>query len=66
MMAIDNSLHCIAEIAKQVPSVRNLNGIRRPLANAISISPGAIARDDLNARIFAQPTSDCLCLPIRQ
>jgi hypothetical protein len=66
MVAIDNGLHCIPEIAKQVPSVRNLNGIRRPLANAISISSGAIARDDLNAGILAQPVGDCLGLPVRQ
>ena len=64
MVAIDNGPHCIPEIAQQVPAIRNLNRLRRPLANAISVSSGAIARDDLNAGIFAQPASDRLCLPV--
>ena len=66
MVAIDNGLHCIPEIAKQVPAIRNLNRIRCALANAICIGSRAIARDDLNAGILAQPVGDCLCLPVRQ
>jgi hypothetical protein len=42
------------QVANQVPSVLNLNG------NAISMSSGAIARDNLNAGILAQPAGDCL------
>lgn len=55
---IGDSLDGIAEIAEQVPSVGDLDDARRTLTNAVSINAGSIARNDLDARLIAQPSGN--------
>jgi len=46
---IGEALHCIAEIAEQVPSVGDLDGVGRTLTNAVGISASTVSGDDLDA-----------------
>jgi len=56
----------VAEVAQKVPAVRDLDGLGRAAANAVVVSTGAVARDDVDARMVAQPCPDRLRLAARQ
>ncbi len=52
------ALNSLPEVAEQVPSIRDLDGVRGTLANAVAVDAGAIARDNLDARMLAKPRGD--------
>ena len=66
MVAIDNATNGVAEIAQQVPAIRNLDRLRRALADAVCIGTGAIACDHLDARVLSKPCGERLSLPVRK
>src|SRR3954451_1696978 len=55
MVPVDHRLDRLAEIAQQVPAIRDLNSIGCALPNAVSISTGTIPGDDRDAGVLAQP-----------
>ncbi len=59
---IDKRLHGVPEITWQVPAVRDLNGIRGTVPGGIGA--GAVACDDLDTRMLAQPSCESLGLPV--
>jgi hypothetical protein len=51
----EDLLQRVAAVPQQVPSVRDLRGVRRPGPDAVGVGPGAVAGDDLDAGAGAQP-----------
>jgi hypothetical protein len=66
MLAVNNGANRITQVAQQVPPVGDLNGIRRPLAGAVCVGAGAIAGNDLNTGMAAQPCGQAFGLSIGQ
>ena len=66
MLTIDDGLNGVTEVAQQVPTVSNLNRVRRPLADTVGIGAGTVARDNLDTGVLAKPRSQCFGLPIGQ
>ena len=66
MVAIDNGTDGIAEIAQQMPAIGYLDRFRRALPDPVRVGTGAVACDDLDAGMLAQPISKGFGLPIRQ
>ena len=54
-MPVTQGLDSLAEVAEQVPSIGDLDGIRGTLPDAIGVGAGMIAGDDLDARPVPQP-----------
>ncbi len=65
-MAIDQSLHRIAEIAEKVPAVGDLDGDRRPVSGSFRIGSGSVANDDLDPGMLLEPLGDYFRRPIRK
>jgi hypothetical protein len=63
---VDEALHGVTKVAEQVPSVGDLNGIRRTLPDPVGISARPITGNDLHARMLAQPGGDGCGFPIGQ
>jgi hypothetical protein len=55
---VTEGLDSLSEVAEQMPSVSNLNGAWRALADPVGIGAGAIAGDDLDAGTILQPGGD--------
>jgi hypothetical protein len=53
MLTIDYGLNGITEVAQQVPTVSNLNRVRRPLADSVGVGAGTVTRDNLNTGVLA-------------
>jgi hypothetical protein len=49
-----------------VPTVSDLNRVRRPLAGSVGVGAGAIARDNLDTGVLAKPRGQRFSLSIRQ
>ena len=64
MVAIDDSPHSIAEIARQVPAVRHLDRLRRALADPVGVGARTVARDDLDPGTLAKPLRQRLSLAV--
>ncbi len=65
-MAVDQSLHRIAEIAEKVPAIGNLQGSGCPVPSAFCIGTGSVANDDLDPGMLFEPLGDGVRRPIRQ
>ncbi len=65
-MAVDQSLHGVAEIAEKVPAVGDLDGGRRPVSSSFRIGSGSVANDDLDPGMLLEPLGDCFRRPIRK
>ena len=63
---VGKALHSVTEVPKQVPTVGDLDSIRRTPPDPIGISASPITRDDLHARTFAQPGGHRCGFPIGQ
>lgn len=63
---IDDGQEGIMEITDQMPSIRDLDGCWGTLPNAVGIGSCAIAGDNLNAGMIAEPRRECAALPIGQ
>ena len=66
MVTINDGADSIAKISQQVPSVRNLHGLRCTLTNTIGVSTSAIACDHLYTRMLTKPRGERLGLPVRE
>jgi hypothetical protein len=66
MMVIEHTAQRITAVAQQMPSVGDLNGLRRPLAGAVGVGAGPIADDDLDRWMIPQPRGQGLALPVGQ
>lgn len=62
MMPVDHRPQRIAQIAQQMPAVRDLDRRWR----AVGVSPRAVTGDDLDTRVRPEPSGQGLGLPIRQ
>jgi hypothetical protein len=56
----------IAEVAQQMPPVRDLDSLWRSLPDAVGVDAGAIARDDLHTWVPLQPRRKALGPAVRQ
>ena len=63
---VGEALHGVTEVAEQVPSVGDLDSIRRTLPDPVGIGARPITGDDLHARMLAQPRRDGCGFPIGQ
>jgi hypothetical protein len=63
---VGKSLHGISEIAKQMPPISNLDHARRTLTNAVRINAGAVAGDNLDTWVIAQPSGHRCGVAVRQ
>src|SRR5215208_3728967 len=65
-MAVEDTLSGLAPVRKQVPTICYMYRLWSALAPADGVPLAAIARDDLNSRIFFEPAGERLCLSVRQ
>jgi hypothetical protein len=65
-VAEQEALQRVAHICEPVPAVGDLDGVGRALARAVGIDGGAVARDDLDARVRRQPGGERLRRPVGQ
>ena len=65
-MGIEHLIEHLREILDQVKTIRHLNRRRRPLSCAIFIGFGAVSRDDLHARVGAEPLGERVGVSIIQ
>ncbi|GBQ51424.1 hypothetical protein AA0498_1470 [Acidomonas methanolica] len=63
---IDDGQEGIMEITDQMPSIRDLDGGRGTLPNAVGIGSCAITGDTLDAGMIAEPRRECAPLPSGQ
>jgi hypothetical protein len=56
MVTCQHSLEHLPYVAAQVKTICYLHGVRRSLADAIGVGTGAVAADNLDLRLLAQPT----------
>ena len=63
---VGQGLYGRAQVAQQVPTIRDLDGVGRALARAVRIGAGAVARDHLDAGVGAQPGRERLGPPVGQ
>src|SRR3954471_21088319 len=56
----------VAEVAQQMPPVRDLDSFWRSLPDAISVDAGAVARDDLHPGVPLQPRRKALSPAVGQ
>ena len=52
MLSVNNGTYGVAEVAEQVPAIRNLDRIWRALPRAVGIGACPVACDDLDARVL--------------
>ena len=65
-MPLQEGFEGIAQIAGQVPAIRNLDRTRRTLLRALGKGIRAITRDDRHAGVFLEPGGKLLGAVIRQ
>jgi hypothetical protein len=65
MVALNRVAQCVADVAQQVPAVGDLDRFGCALGSAVREGAGAIARDDLDTGMRAQPGRERLGLPVR-
>jgi hypothetical protein len=65
-MMIEHAAQRLPAVAQQMPTVGDLDGLRRPLAGSIGVGAGPIAHDDLNRRMVPEPRGQGLALPVGQ
>ncbi len=53
MAAVDDGLDCVTKVARQVPAIGHLNGIRCPLADAVGVGSGTVACHNLDTGVEA-------------
>lgn len=58
IVPITQGLDSLSKVAEQVPSIGDLDSSRCALTNAVSVSAGTIASDNLHARAITQPVGD--------
>lgn len=63
MVAIDNQANGVAEVAQQVPTVRDLNHVGSALAHTVRVGSRPVACDDLDAEVLAKTGGQGLGLP---
>ena len=66
MVALHDGSKSITEVAQQMPPVRDLDSIWRPLPDAVGVDAGAIARNDLHAWVLLQPRRKALSPAVGQ
>lgn len=66
VVAVENGLQGVTQIAQQMPAVGDLGSSRRSGADAFGIGARAVAGHDGDARVGLQPSRDRLRLSIRQ
>src|SRR4051794_33388215 len=66
VVALHDGLKRIAEVAQQMPPVRDLDSIWRSLPDAVGVDAGAVTRDDLHPRVPLQPRRQALDPAVRQ
>ena len=66
MLTVDDSPNGITEVAQQMPTVSNLNRVRRPLANTVGVGAGTVTCDGLNNGVLAKPRGQSVCLSVGQ
>ncbi len=66
MMAIDDGADGFAEIAQEMPAVRDLDRVGGALAHAVRVGAGPVACDDLDPGMLAKPLGQGFGLPIGQ
>jgi hypothetical protein len=66
VVALHDGLKRIAEVAQQMPPVRDLDSIWRSLPDAVGVDAGAVTRDDLHPRVPLQPRRQALGPAVRQ
>lgn len=54
-MALEQPLEDISEVLEQVPAIRHLHGVRRPLLDALRVGLGAVPRDERDCAVLLQP-----------
>ncbi len=65
-VTLTKGLDSLAEIAQQVPSIRDLDGVRGTLANTIAVGSSTIAGDNLNAWMVPKPRGNGCGLTVRE
>ena len=65
-MPVGELLYGVAEVAEQMPSICHLDSVRRALTDPVGIRASTITGDDLDARMTAQPPTDCRRFAVRQ
>jgi hypothetical protein len=66
MLTIDHGSNGITKITQQVPTVSDLNRGRRPLADTVGVSAGAVACNDLDNWVLAKPSHQRFRLSVGQ
>ncbi|KTS04296.1 hypothetical protein SB3_24370 [Methylobacterium radiotolerans] len=66
MMMSDDCAKGDAEVTQQVKTIEDVLGRRRARAGALGEDVGAVASDDLDARVGAQPSGDAPGVTVRQ
>ena len=66
MMMGDDRTQGDAEVTQQVETIEDMLGLRRASAGALGEDVGAVASDDLDARMGAQPSGDAAGVPVGQ
>ena len=65
-MVLEHTAQRIAGVAQQMPPVRDLDGLRRPLAGPVGVGAGAIAHDDRDGRMVLEPGGQGFALAVGQ
>ena len=65
-VAVHPALQGLAQVAKEVPAVGDLHGIRCTLPDGVSIGAGAVASDDLDPAVTPQPSRERAGLAVGQ
>lgn len=65
-MPVGQRVDGVAQVAQQMPAIRDLDGIRGALARTVGIGAGPIARDHLYTGVLAQPGGQSLGLAVWQ
>jgi len=60
LLAREHALDHLAHIGEEMPAVGDLGRLRSPLARAVGIGPGAVATNDRDAGMRAQPGGEGL------
>src|SRR5262245_7874157 len=64
MVALDNTFEYVARVLDQVEAIGDLHGVWCSLTPGASVVGGSVSRDNLDARMLAQPGGGCPCTPI--
>ena len=65
-MPIDEPLHHVAEIAKQMPAICDLDGVWRSAPGPIRIGSSPVANDDFDTGVLLEPGGEGVGVPLGQ